>query len=80
MPRTTLNIDGPILREVKSLRKKEGKSLGQLVSELLARALSALREREPKQPGFRWISRPMHERVDLRDKEAVRAALERDKR
>jgi len=37
--RTTLDIDGPILSELKALQEQEGKSLGRLVSDLLARAL-----------------------------------------
>lgn len=37
--RTTLDIDEPVLRELKQLQTKEGKSLGRLVSNLLARAL-----------------------------------------
>ena len=37
--RTTLDIDDPVLRELKRLQTKEGKSLGRLVSDLLARAL-----------------------------------------
>ena len=36
MPRTTLNIDEPILQELKRLQKEEKKSLGGLVSDLLA--------------------------------------------
>ena len=38
--RTTLDIDGPVLHELKQRQTKEGKSLGRLVSDLLARALS----------------------------------------
>ena len=40
--RTTLDIDGPILRELKKLQIKEGKSLGRLVSDLLARPATTL--------------------------------------
>ena len=36
--RTTLDIDDPVLRELKELQTREGKSLGRLVSDLLARA------------------------------------------
>ena len=77
MPRTTLNIDGPILRDLKRLQKREGKPLGRLVSDLLARAL---RQHEAAAPraSFRWISRPMHARVDLADKEALYGMLDRE--
>ena len=37
--RTTLDIDDPVLRELKRRQAREGKSLGRLVSDLLARAL-----------------------------------------
>jgi hypothetical protein len=39
--RTTLDIDVPILREVKALHESEGRSMGAIVSELLAEALGA---------------------------------------
>ena len=39
MPRTTIDIDAPILRDLKRRQKQEGKSLGRLVSDLLAQAL-----------------------------------------
>lgn len=74
MARTTIDIDPAILRELKKRQRREGKTLGRLVSELLARALD--REPEPGQAPFTWTSRPMGARVDLEDKEAVRRALE----
>ena len=40
MPRTTLDIDAPLLRELKKLQEKEGRSLGKIVSQLLAEALA----------------------------------------
>ena len=75
--RTTLDIDAPILRELKRLQRKQGKSLGRMVSDLLAQAL---RERPAGKPGGkpqRWISKAMGARVDLVDKEALYAAMER---
>ena len=81
MPRTTVNIDAPILRELKRLQRREGKTLGRLLSELLAQAL---RQHGHEQPGgpppFRWISRPMAARIDLADKDALYALLEPDDR
>jgi hypothetical protein len=72
--RTTLDIDAPILREVKALCEQEGRSMGAVVSELLADALARRRStRAP--PAFRWISRDMKALVDLSDKEAVCAVL-----
>jgi hypothetical protein len=79
MSRTTLDIDDPILREVRALQEKEGRSLGRIVSELLAEALA--RRKEPaKAPRLVWTSRPMHARVDLSDKEALYAVLDQDER
>jgi hypothetical protein len=62
--RTTLDIDDPILREVKSLHEKEGRSMGAVVSELLAEALARRRSSRPR-PSFRWASRDMKPLVDL---------------
>jgi hypothetical protein len=76
--RTTLDIDDPILKEVKSLGKKEGKSLGRIVSDLLARGLRARDAAGKERKTLRWITRPMASRVDLADKEAVYAAMERE--
>lgn len=74
MPRTTIDIDPTVLRELKKRQRDEGKTLGRLVSELLTTALS---RDEPESPvPFRWTSRSMKARVDLEDKEAVRRALE----
>jgi hypothetical protein len=77
--RTTLDIDAPILREVKALHEREGRSMGAVVSELLAEALAGRRSSRAR-PSFRWTSRDMKPLVDLWDKEAVYAALEADRR
>ena len=72
MPRTTLDIDPTVLAELKRRQRREGKSLGRLVSELLADGL----DRDtpaPPQP-FDWRARRMSARVDLEDAEAVRRA------
>jgi hypothetical protein len=73
--RTTLDIDDPVLRELKRRQRAEGKSLGKVASELLARALA--------EPGaanapatFAWIAQPMGARVDLADKEALHRAMD----
>ncbi|MGH7332575.1 MAG: hypothetical protein ACREKS_07460 [Candidatus Rokuibacteriota bacterium] len=80
MPRTTLNIDAPILRDLKRLQRREGKSLGRLVSDLLAQALRQYEAGQPAPPVFQWISWPMGARVDLADKEAVQRLLDQDAR
>lgn len=73
--RTTIDIDAPILREVKALQAREGKSLGRLVSDLLARALKSEGARVAT-PAGEWIAKPMGARVDLMDKEALHRALD----
>jgi hypothetical protein len=78
MPRTTLNLDAPILRDLKRLQKREGKPLGRLVSDLLAQALRHDRTDEQPGPAFRWHAQPLGARVDLSDKDALRALLDRD--
>jgi hypothetical protein len=77
--RTTVDIDDPILREIRAINEREGRSMGAVVSELLADALS--RRRAPKKkPPFHWISQPMEARVNLEDKDAVYMALDAERR
>jgi hypothetical protein len=77
--RTTIDIDDPILKDLKKIQKKQGKSLGRLISDLLAQALGE--SEAPKvsaKPAPRWISKAMGARVDLADPEALYAAMERE--
>lgn len=74
--RTTLDIDDPILKELRKLQRREGKSLGKLVSELLAQSLSATRTGGDKPAQFTWIVKPMGARVDIADKYAVLDAMD----
>jgi hypothetical protein len=76
--RTTVDIDDPILREVKTIHEREGRSMGTVISELLADAL-ARRRGTPRRRAFRWISRPMKAKVTLADKDAVYAMLDADR-
>jgi mRNA-degrading endonuclease RelE of RelBE toxin-antitoxin system len=73
--RTTLDIDDPILKDLKRLQKRERKTLGRLVSDLLALALRQHDARSPEPAAFRWIARPMGSRIDLSDREAIFTAL-----
>jgi hypothetical protein len=75
MPRTTIDIDAPILRELKRLQKRRRGSLGRLVSELLADALA--RQRGESAAPFEWTTRAMGAHFDLSDKERVWSALDR---
>jgi hypothetical protein len=76
MPRTTVDIDGPVLEDLKRIQKREGKSLGRTVSDLLGEAIARYGGKRRKPAKLDWISRPMKARVDLADKEAVRAAAD----
>ena len=73
MARTTIDLDPSVLAELKRRQRREGKTLGRLVSELLAERLD--RDMPPPPKPFAWISRPMSARVDLDDPEAVRRAI-----
>lgn len=76
--RTTLDIEAPVLKELKELQKREGGTLGSLVSRLLAQALA--RKGPSAATPFAWYSQPMHAIVDLADKDAVYAILDRPDR
>ncbi len=76
MARTTINIDTPILKDLKRLQKRERKSLGRLVSDLLAEALARYRSGSLEDRELRWRSQRMNALIDIADKEAVYAALD----
>ena len=65
--RTTVHIGDPI--------QKEGKSLGRLISDLLAQALGERKAAKGSTRQSRWISRAMDARIDLADREALYAAM-----
>ena len=77
MSRTTLDLDPSVLRDLRRRSRDQGKSMGQVASELLARSL---REGDGRPAGgaqLGWISRDLgRPRVDLEDKEAVRSVLD----
>jgi hypothetical protein len=78
MPRTTLDLDGSILSELRRRAKREGKSMGQVASELLATGLSEGADRSA--PMLEWRSDKLGEPlVDLEDKEAVREVVDADR-
>ncbi len=73
MPRTTIDIDDGVLRELKARRDREHKALGVIVSELLAQALAS----DPAPDlSFEWVSRPMGAKVDIDDRDAMWAVLD----
>ncbi len=75
MARTTIDLDPAVLRELRRRSARDGKSMGQVASELLARAVA-----EPADlpaPEFVWTSAALGPAlVDLEDKEALRRVLD----
>jgi hypothetical protein len=74
MPRTTLDIDATVLRQLKQRRRDTGQSLGQIASELLAAAL-ATDSSEPRP--LSWKTAAMGARVNLDDKDELYDVLDR---
>lgn len=76
MTRTTLNLDPSVMRELRRRSKRERKSIGELASQLLASGLR--QEAKPAPSPFSWVSRDLGKpAVDLEDKEALNALLDR---
>lgn len=76
VPRTTLDLDASVLKQLKRRAQGHHESLGRVASELLARCLEP---DDPDQPGADAQWRTWHlgvPRVDLEDREALRGALE----
>lgn len=72
-----MDIDAPILKELKSLQKREKKSLGQLASSLLAEALKQSGQTKTE-PLLEWTSSPMGARVNLGDKDALYSIIDQE--
>ncbi|MFN8095133.1 MAG: antitoxin [Vicinamibacteria bacterium] len=71
--RTTLDIEATVLRELRDVQKRDGGTLGEIASRLLAEALA----RRPARPTrLEWKARPMGAVVDLEDKALVYAILD----
>lgn len=76
MPRTTIDLDAAVLRELKRLGRLQHKSIGRVASELLSGALSQAQRKSQAAAPLKWVSMPMRARVDLEDKEALAKLLE----
>ncbi len=76
--RTTVDIDENILKELRKIQKKEGRSLRRLVSDLLAQALRERKSTGDPTPAPHWIPKDMGVRIDRANQDAVYAALEQD--
>lgn len=76
--RTTIDIAAPVLEELRRIQKRDGGTLDELISGLLAEGLRN-RRTGPVENAPDWTSRPMHARVDLEDKDAVTVVLDGDR-
>jgi mRNA-degrading endonuclease RelE of RelBE toxin-antitoxin system len=79
--RTTLDIDKPILDELKRLGKRRKKTIGRLASELLATSLKREHEKSSAntEKAFRWNSRSMGSLLNIEDKDALYRALDEER-
>jgi hypothetical protein len=76
--RTTLDIEKPVLVNLKELARKRRRSMSCMASDLLAEALSRAETSSPS-PVFSWNSKNMGARVEVDDKEAIYELLDIDK-
>ncbi len=76
--RTTLDIDKPILDELRRLGKRRKKSLSRIASELLATSLKRENENRKGDSGktFRWKASSMGARIDIEDKDELYRVLD----
>ena len=74
--RTTIDIESPVLDELKRVQQEEGVSLGKLASRLLADALAFRRKSVTRPARLVWNSRRMGALVDLSDKDAIYRILD----
>jgi hypothetical protein len=78
MARTMVDIDAGVLHELERRAELAGKSLGQLISELVAAVLAQEQAGRLRTEPFAWISRPMGALVDLEDTAALHRPLDSD--
>jgi len=77
MPRTTFDLDATVLADLRRRAAAEGKSMGQVASELLAVGLGD--EKPTEAQPLNWARKDMGPfKVDLEDKEAVWNLLDRE--
>lgn len=74
--RTTIDVDGPVLRELKRLARSEKKTLGAMFSELLAEALAGRRAGGRRPGQLAWHTTGGGLLIDLTDKERLWEVLD----
>jgi plasmid stability protein len=78
MTRTTLDVDTTVLTQLRVRAAEEGKSMGQVASEMLAPALAKSESGQKSRP-LRWTSKKMGmPKLDLEDKETLWLSLDRE--
>jgi plasmid stability protein len=78
MTRTTLDVDATVLKQLRDRAAAEGKSMGQVASEMLAPSLAEAEGGRAPRP-LRWSSKEMGPpKIDLEDKETLWLALDRE--
>jgi hypothetical protein len=75
--RTTLDLDPIVLQRLKDRSRREGKSMGKLASELLARELTE-KDVPFAAPPLNWPVQRMGALVDLKDKDGLYRILDED--
>ncbi len=75
--RTTLDLAKPVLEELKALQKREGRTLGELASQILAEGLREKKKSRVREVGsrFQWRSQRMGAKINLHDKDALFRAM-----
>ncbi len=77
MARTTLDLDPIVTQALRQRAKLEGKSMGQVASELLTRSIAASETPEPV--AFEWKTYDMGlPLIDLEDKDALYRILDEE--
>jgi plasmid stability protein len=76
MPRTTLDLDATVLTDLRRRAAAEGKSMGQVASELLADRMGE--ERSADARPLKWARKDMGFKIDLEDKDTLWNLLDRE--
>jgi len=76
MARTTVDIDASVLRELKKRQARERETLGQLISELRAKAIETENDTTEARP-LSWVTKDLQPRLDIEDKDALWSVLDR---
>ena len=74
--RTTLDIDAPVLADLKRIGQARHIPMGRLVSEMLGRVLREATPSHSARAAFVWIDKPMNAKVDLADRESMYEAMD----